>query len=335
MEETHEGARARRALRTHIGALYSCPTNVPVPRVREDNLRELSLKRPDGSTYCFERLRYTPYSSARCLVRQAPVQSSSNCCASSGSGEPPTNEYPAPSNDYAPAKADDASIIEVFCRVLPLRTLPAHTLALSGSGRNLVPAFAPASPRHGTGGADERNANTDALLESLGTMYKGLQVVGSPPQASIAAGPGTTCEDGDESVGSSAAAATAAADAAGTTAVSSVAAQPVGLARPLATCARLHAGLVPLFAPVVESRDDVFLVRFCRCWAHVVRFGGMKLVHAIILILVGAKSNAWSPRMTMCPWPINCCSARVPYQYQVPRTITADCCVSYRLLERT
>ena len=252
MDETRECARARSALRNHIGALYSCPTDLPVPRVREDNLRELSLKRPDGSTYSFERLRYTPYSSARCLVRQVPVQPRSNCYASSANGDPPSDEpaststaaaAPASATTTATAAAetDGVSIAEVFCRVLPLRTLPASTPSSTASGRKLGPA--PVSPRHATG-ADDRNGNTDALLEALGTMYKGYC-----PQAAIAAGPGTTTrKEAEESVGD---AATFPSDAA----------QPPELARPLVTCARLHAGLVPLYTPLVESGDDVFLVR--------------------------------------------------------------------------
>lgn len=257
MDETREGAWAGSALRNHIGALYSCPTDLPVPRVREDSVREVSLKRPDGSTYCFERLRYTPYSSARCLVRQPPVQPSSNCCTSSASGDLPSDECDGTPNAAvtaaaagtaaaASAETDGVSIAEVFCRVLPLRTLPSRTPSSTARGRKLGPA--PASPRHATGG-EERNANTDALLEALGTMYKGLQVVGSP-QAAVAAGPGTTTRKAaEESVGDAGA-------------IPSDAAQPLGLARPLITCARLHAGLVPLYTPIVESGDDVFLVRF-------------------------------------------------------------------------
>lgn len=257
MDETGDGLRARSALIDHIGALYSCPTDLPVPRMREDTVRELSLKRPDGSTYSFERLRYTPYSSARCLVRQPPVQPSSNCCTSSASGDPASDDSAATSTADtaaaagaagagAVAETDGVSIAEVFCRVLPLRTLPGRTPSSTASGRKLGPA--PASPSDATG-ADERNANTDALLEALGTMYKGLQVVGSP-QAAVAAGPGTTTrKEAEESVGTA-------------EAIPSDAAQPLGLARPLVTCARLHAGLVPLYTPVVESGDDVFLVRF-------------------------------------------------------------------------
>jgi len=84
-------------------------------------------------------------------------------------------------------------------------------------------------------------SSSDTLLKELGLMYEGLRVVCSPPQPSTvrAAGPGTP--EGDGGAG-----------------------QAPTLPH-LTTCPRLHAGLVPLYTPVKESADGMFLVRERLC----------------------------------------------------------------------
>lgn len=86
-----------------------------------------------------------------------------------------------------------------------------------------------------------RDDGSMGLSEALGLMYGGVHVVYSPRPSTIgAAGAGSREEGG---------------------AMEEKAARPWSATPHLVPCSRFHAGLIPLYAPVVESADGTFLVR--------------------------------------------------------------------------
>lgn len=140
----------------------------------------------------------------------------------------------------AAALAASASgpIREVFCRAVPL--LAQAPVQPSDS----------ATPTRGATAERSHDGVVDGLREALGLMYRDFHAVRSPNQPVTAvADPQTRRDD----------------------VVDDGAAQPsepgtVQQAMPmLSACTRLHAGLVPLYTPLVESGDGVFLVRILFC----------------------------------------------------------------------
>lgn len=130
----------------------------------------------------------------------------------------------------AGSSSGDASgpVREVFCRVLPQPpVLPAAD--------TIMVALKTAKLHDGDG-------SVGTLPEALGLMYGGVHVVYSGQPSTIgAAGPGARREEGG-------------------TAEEKATRAPSSTPR-LVPCTRLHAGLIPLYAPIVESTDGIFLVR--------------------------------------------------------------------------
>lgn len=223
MENGQQVIRAREnMLRRHLGTLYSCSTELPIAAMRRETSQDELILDRESATLC---------SSARCLIPEALVHENDAFIGTGG----------AYATDDVAAAAG-VSISEVFCRTLPLRP----SSAAGFEDRTASAAANVASPASATtSGAIEGNGDVDALREVLGRMYEGLQVVRSR-QPSVAARPMLDEEEKERLR-------TGPADKRN-------AAQPLGLG-PLATCARLHAGLVPLYTPLVESDDGAFLVR--------------------------------------------------------------------------
>lgn len=116
---------------------------------------------------------------------------------------------------------------EVFCRVLPRPPV-------SPASRTALPLD--------TANRRENTGSVDTLSEALGLMYGGVHVAFSPrPSAIGAAGPGPPEEGG--------------------AAEEKAARPPSSSTLHLVPCNRLHAGLIPLYAPAVEAADGIFLVR--------------------------------------------------------------------------
>lgn len=124
------------------------------------------------------------------------------------------------------------TIREVFCRALP----PQRTTTSVSSNSTTESTPNPIATTVG---------NSSTLRGALGRLYDGLRVVSSP-QPSVAGakwrGNGEAMDEEGERTQN--------------------AAQPqLLLGAQLETCSRLHAGLVPLYTPLVESEDGIFLVR--------------------------------------------------------------------------
>lgn len=191
MEDSDVDVR-KNILAFHVGALYSCPAELPLPQ--------------SGNSTMF------PAFSARCflpgeLTRGANRGSEVNRADSS-----------LPSAEGASGNAS-GPIKEVFCRVLSRAD---RTAALDTAERH-----------------DHGSLNT--LSGALGLMYGGVYVVYSPQPSTIGhSGLGAPEEGG---------------------AAEEKAARPPSSPPHLVACNRLHAGIIPLYAPVVESTDGTFLVR--------------------------------------------------------------------------
>lgn len=145
------------------------------------------------------------------------------------------SEVVDPVDSSLPAAEEGAShkasgpVREVFCRVLPQPPV-------SPASRTAAPLKTSAQ-RPGEGSAD-------TLSEALGLMYGGVHVVYSPQPPTVGvAGLGAPEEGGTGE---------------------RKAARPPSSTPHLVPCPRLHAGLIPLYAPVVESADGTFLVRRLR-----------------------------------------------------------------------
>lgn len=208
MEESDVDVRVS-MLALHLGALYSCPAELPLTESKSSNT-----------------CGATP-SSALCLLPEELQRSSSR-----GSQVDPTDGSLSSAEDTP----DSASgpVREVFCRVLP------HSPA--------GPPAADATAGLKTANRNDDDGYQDTLSEALGLMYGGVHVAHSPQPSTIgAAGPGAREEGG--------------------TAEEKAARPPPSSSTPhlhLVPCTRLHAGLVQLYAPVVESADGTFLVRRLR-----------------------------------------------------------------------
>lgn len=175
--------------------------------------------------------------SARCLLpNRAPaaVQLCSNTNDSSRDKQQPRRSSGNSTGRSLSAAAGGPSaqgsgqIREVFCRSLPLlRTptaSPAPTTATATADRN------------------DDNGGVDALQEALGLVYGGVHVVHSPHQSPVGAAASLKTGDVDD----------------GDPATFGEWRAPPPL---LEACTRLHAGLVPLYSPLVRSDDKAFVVR--------------------------------------------------------------------------
>lgn len=223
MEESDGGLRAS-VLALHLGALYSCPTELPLS----------------------ERVGCSGGTSHRCLVPDrsaAELHSSSSSRGSNnqqecrlGNGDPADGSI---SSASAAQAAFSWPIREVFCRALPVSVSPPADTAAATA------ALQTATKRND----DDDSCIVDVLLpEALGLMYRGLHAIRSPQRSTccvVAAG--TTAEALDDDN---------AAQPAPSSSSSTVPPPPR-----LVASMPLHAGLIPLHTPLVESDDGTFLVR--------------------------------------------------------------------------
>lgn len=175
--------------------------------------------------------------SARCLlpnrataVLQPPCSNNNNESSSRDKHQPRrSSENPCGRSVSAaagrPSEQGSGQIIEVFCRSLPLLRTPAASPAL----------------RTATATADRSDADgvVDALREALGLIYGGVHVVHSPHQSPVGATASLKAGDVDDGNNPERQA-------------------PPALLEP---CTRLHAGLAPLYSPLVRSDDKAFVVR--------------------------------------------------------------------------
>lgn len=198
MEDSDVDVR-KNVLAFHVGALYSCPAELPLPQ---------SANSTCGGTSAFSARCFLPGE----LTRGANRGSEVNRADSS-----------LPSAEGASGNAS-GPIKEVFCRVLPQPPV----------SRADKPAALDTAERH-----DHGSLNT--LSGALGLMYGGVYVVYSPQPSTIGhSGLGAPEEGGT---------------------AEEKAARPPSSTPHLVACNRLHAGIIPLYAPVVESTDGTFLVR--------------------------------------------------------------------------
>ncbi|CAM9221484.1 unnamed protein product, partial [Scytosiphon promiscuus] len=263
MEE--EDARIdEKLLALHLGALYSCPTELPLGGVPRNN---------DGSI--------SGEISARCLVPDETCTATAALQASRSSDTQRhgRNDYDARAGGSACTAAFAASasgpIREVFCRAVPLQ-LPQSQVP--------PPSDSSMAKTEGATAEPSDDGAIDGLREALGLMYREVHAVRSPSRPSAAvAGPGLA-QDG--------------------LVVDDDAAQPLdrgeaNLATPvmLSTCTRLHAGLVPLYTPLVESGGGAFLMftclpfrltaltHLCRAVRGVTGIAGRRNRHSVDLIV--------------------------------------------------
>lgn len=211
----------------HIGALYSCPTEL--------HLATSSVPEGKSNLGSF---------SARCFVPETQPSRqdetySLHC----------DFRLRAEIASRAVSFSGDASVREIFCRTLSPRSIPNDVSVqhLSSQSCTASDTLAAATERSGdngsisSSGVDNNSSSSDgnidalheALREALRPLYPGLGVVRSlrsrVPDDAVEPRGG----DGDDGE----------------------------VRETLATCTRLHAGLVPLCNPVVASEDGIFLVR--------------------------------------------------------------------------
>lgn len=148
--------------------------------------------------------------------------------ANSGSGVDPA-AGPLSADEGSSGSAASGPVREVFCLALPHQPKsPANRTAASKT-----------TQQHDDGGG-----SADKLSEALGLMYGGVRAIYSPRPSTVgAAGPEASEKGG---------------------AAEEKAARPPSSTPRLVVCNRLHAGLIPLYAPVVDSADGTFLVRRLR-----------------------------------------------------------------------
>lgn len=221
-------------LALHLGALYSCPTEL----LLEGRVPRNSLYESSGEI------------SARCLVpvqeftATTPLLQSNDRSIGNQRHRPIDDDVHVEGSAGAAVLSVSGSgpIREVFCRAVPL--LP----QLPSSAA--VPRPSDSSPTPGATVEGSHDGVIDGLREALGLMYRDLHTVRSPyrPSAAVAEPKTHRKEDGGVVVD----------DAAQPRVVGGSAKQATPMM--LSACTRLHAGLVPLYTPLVESDDGVFLV---------------------------------------------------------------------------
>lgn len=203
----------------------------------DDDVGESAFERHLGALYSCST-RTTAHSLSDRQEFPTAIASSARCLLSNP-GEPTTSTHSSANGALAVEERAGSSttIREVFCRALPL-----HNSSSASDGSN--------GP---TGGIPNRNAtintvgNVNGLREALGRLYDGLHIVSSP-QPSVAEPKWRSSGEGK--------------DGGGNAEQTENAAQPQRRRGPqLATCSRLHAGLVPLYTPLVKSEGGIFMVR--------------------------------------------------------------------------
>lgn len=225
MEEDQNYSRLHEDLLSrHIGALYSCPTEL--------HLATSSIPEKKSNGGCF---------SARCLVPETQPSRQDGKYSLHRD-----NQVKAEIASRAVSFSGGASVREIFCRTLPPRSISndvsiQHLSSQSCTASDTLTAAMEENGDSGSSGDGKRSSGTDgnidalheALHEVLRPLYPGLVVVRSLQShvADDAVEPrGDDGNDGE-------------------------------LRETLATCTGLHAGLVPLCNPVVASEDGIFLVR--------------------------------------------------------------------------
>lgn len=200
----------------------------------DDDAGESAFERHLGALYsCSTRTTMHSLSDRQ----ELPTDSASSArCLLIASGEPTLSIHNS-ANGYLAVEekaGSSTTIREVFCRALPLQN-SANARSSTGSPNETIP-----NPNATTVG------NGNGLRKALGTLYGGLHIISSP-QSSVAGPKWQSNSEGE--------------DRGGNAEQTENAAQPqLPLETRLATCSRLHAGLVPLYTPLVESEDGVFLV---------------------------------------------------------------------------
>ena len=176
------------------------------------------------------------FSSARCLVPE--MQQSrhvDSCAADCGSRVEHDASHSAECSRALPVR-------EVFCRSLPLLSSRDDMGATRSSTASNTGSQADATEEETRGGercsscGSRSRSDADALRKALVPMFAGVNIVNSL-RSCVPAVPSTErrSEDGDEKRGGEHASA-------------------------LGKCTRLHAGLVPLYDPIVATNEDVLLV---------------------------------------------------------------------------
>lgn len=201
----------------------------------DDDVGESAFERHLGALYsCSTRTRVHSLSDRR----EFPSASASSArCLLSTPGEPTMKIHSSDNGALAVEERADSSttIREVFCRALPLQN--------SASDGSNSPTRSIPNPN----ATIDTVSNVNGLREALGRLYDGFHIISSP-QPSVAEPKWRSSGEGK--------------DGGGNAEQAENAAQPQRPLEPqLATCARLHAGLVPLYTPLVESEDGFFLVR--------------------------------------------------------------------------
>lgn len=238
-------------LRRHLGALYSCPTGA----VRTGD--------GDPGAYC---------TSARCLLHTVDPSQLDNCnCrwrSSSKAHPPDTAAAPTAAavvtSDRCPVAGSAATVTpvrEIFCRTFQAGIFPRNISdpdeSNNGSRSTRTgPRPADSAPTvlstASSPTAQDGSDSVHTLQKALGRLYEGLHAVrsmeaarnaGDAPHAGV-----VTARSQDGCVGAAQALLT------------------LETLPPIAACPRLHAGLVPLYSPLVDTGEDGFFFLVGRVW---------------------------------------------------------------------
>lgn len=232
MEEAHEVAPDLvSVLSRHLGALYSCPTELQVPAVWNKSNNDLPLCQNSINNIAI---------SARCLIPDNSDQRGDNCR---------TGNNNAPAVGDAAEATLTASIRELFCRTLHLE---GHSASLCTAKESIIcrksrTASCSVNPAIVECNDNNPDGQLHQLREALGTMYDGLHSVRSSQPSVLA----TRLRMGEEEKESLHLIASTDSEDGRRNAAQ------LGST----TSTRRHAGLVPLQTPLVESDDGIFLVR--------------------------------------------------------------------------
>lgn len=226
MEEDQKYSRLHEDLLSrHIGALYSCPTEL--------QLATSSIPERKSKLGCF---------SARCLVPENQPSRQDGTYSSHSD-----IQVRAEITTRAVSFSRDASVREIFCCCkLPSRSILndvsiQHLGSQSCTTNDTLAAAMEESGGNESSGDDKSSRRSDgnidalheALHQALRPLYPGLVVVRSMRSHVTDDAVEPRGDNGDDGE----------------------------LRETFAMCTRLHAGLVPLCNPVVASEDGIFLVR--------------------------------------------------------------------------